>query len=115
MAQYVPAAATCTATYSSPEDFYKATICVTEKHAKEIEEETRSQSSCQAWFIERREQVTSTLCKSIVCRRKVDFTSIIRYVARSVGMLPLAMVWTVNLWQLPTIHVNARNVRLTLL
>ena len=115
MAQYVPAAATCTATYSSPEDFYKATICVTEKRAKEIEEETRGQSSCQAWFIERRKRVASTLCKSIVCRRKVDFTSVIRYVARSVGMLPLAMVWTMNLWQLLTIHANARNVHLTLL
>ena len=67
-----------TAKFSSPEELYNTTIFVTEESGKEIEKETRGQSSCQKWFEERRKRVTATMCKSIVCRQKGDFTAVIR-------------------------------------
>ena len=42
------------ATRSSSEELYKACVCVTEERAKDIEVQTRGQSSCQTWFTERR-------------------------------------------------------------
>ena len=66
------------ATWSSSEELYNTCVCVTEERSKDIEVQTRGQSSCQAWFTERRKQVTATLCKAIVCRRKEGFTAVIR-------------------------------------
>ena len=66
------------ATWSSPEELYKTCVCVTEERAKDIEVQTRGQSSCQACFTERCKRLTATLCKAIVCRRKEGFTAVIR-------------------------------------
>ena len=52
-------------------------VCVTEEHAKDIEVQTRGQSSCQTWFTERPKRLTATLCKAIVCRQKEGFTAVI--------------------------------------
>ena len=48
-------------------------------------------------------------------RRTLHLSFTPSYVVRSVGMLLLAMVETMNLWQLPTVHVNTKKVHLTLL
>lgn len=64
-------------TYKTPDDLYKAAVCVTRERRLEIEEMTRGQCNA-AWLAERRVRVTSTLTKSVACRRSADFTTVIQ-------------------------------------
>lgn len=50
---------------------------MTEDEAKKIEQNTRAQSECAEWFKERRQRITATMCKYIVCRRKTDVAPLV--------------------------------------
>ena len=59
-------------------EFYKQHVTITAERAAEIEAATRTQSATAIWHEQRRLRVTATMVKSIVCRRKADFTAVIR-------------------------------------
>lgn len=58
-------------------DFLAQFVAVTAEEAADIEERTRGQSATSMWFTERRKRITATLIKSIVCRRKPDFSPLV--------------------------------------
>ena len=60
------------------DEFYKQHVTITAERAAEIEAATRTQSATAIWHEQRRLRVTATMVKSIVCRRKTDFTAVIR-------------------------------------
>ena len=62
----------------SPEDFFKKEVLLTREDAIKLEETTRTQGASRAWHTARKLRVTSTMAKAVACRRKQDFTALIR-------------------------------------
>ena len=49
--------------------FYQQEVVVDAAKQKEIEETTRGQAQCAAWFLERRKRITASTCKGFVTAR----------------------------------------------
>ena len=60
------------------EEFYQKNVALSKEEVEVVESSTRDQSKTAAWHKHRQNRVTSTAAKAIACRRKSDFTAILR-------------------------------------